>query len=120
MRADRHLVLLAQNEKGYKNLSKIISDAYMEGDLTKQVATSFDAISQCHEYLICLSGGPTKGFTTKKDILALQKIFGDRFYIELQRHGLKEEEIHEAALIDLAYAHDIPLVATNDVYFASA
>ncbi len=113
------LVLLAQNEEGYKNLSKLISDAYMEGDLTKQVATSFDKIAKSHEHLICLSGGPIKGFTTKKDILKLHKIFGDRFYIELQRHGLKEEEIHEQALIDLAYQHDIPLVATNDVYFTS-
>ena len=113
------VVLLAQNEGGYKNLSKIISDSYMEGDLSKQVATTFDALTHNNANMICLSGGPTKGFTTQKDILALHKIFGDRFYIELQRHGAPEENTHEGPLIDLAYKHNIPLVATNDVYFAS-
>ena len=117
--AEQQLVLIAQNEAGYKNLSKIISDTYMEGDVSKLIATSFEKLAESHENIICLSGGPTKGFTAKKDILALHKIFGDRFYIELQRHGVPEEEVHEAALIDIAYEHNIPLVATNDVYFAS-
>ena len=117
--AEQQIVLLVQNDAGYKNLSKIISDAYMHGDLTKAVATSFDALAEISDGLICLSGGAIKGFREEKDILRLKEIFGDRFYIELQRHGLREEEQHEEALIDLAYAHDIPLVATNDAYFTA-
>jgi DNA polymerase-3 subunit alpha len=117
--AEQQLVLLVQNEQGYKNLSKLISDAYMEGDVTKLVATSFEKLKQHSEGLVCLSGGALKGFTAEKDILALKDIFGDRFYIELQRHGMREEEMHEEALIDLAYTHEIPLVATNDAYFGA-
>ncbi len=116
---EQQLVLLVQNELGYKNLSKLISDAYMEGDVTKLVATSFAELKNHNDGLICLSGGALKGFTAEKDILALKEIFGDSFYIELQRHGMREEDMHEEALIDLAYAHNIPLVATNDAYFGT-
>lgn len=115
--AGQQLVFLVQNEQGYKNLSKLISDAYMQGAGGKDVTCQFEDIAPQSEGLICLSGGPTKGFREEKELLALKEIFGDRFYIELQRHGTREEEIHEQALIDLAYQHDIPLVATNDVYF---
>src|SRR6185312_12962470 len=50
----------------------------------------------------------------------LQRAFGDRLYIELQRHGLAKEQAIEPQLIDLAYARDLPLVATNQPYFADA
>jgi DNA polymerase-3 subunit alpha len=115
--AEQQIVLLVQNEEGYKNLSKIISDAYMEGDVTKLVATNFEELKKYNSGLICLSGGQIKGFKEEKDIIALKEIFGDRLYIEIQRHGIREEDLHEEALIDLAYKHGVPLVATNDVYF---
>ncbi|MEM6810968.1 MAG: DNA polymerase III subunit alpha [Pseudomonadota bacterium] len=115
----QHLVFIVQNEIGYKNLSKLISDAYMGGDGSKQVSITMDEISDCHEGLICLSGGPVHGVTNQKDILKLKEIFADRFYIELQRHGQKEEDQFEDILLNLAYEHDIPFVATNDVYFGS-
>lgn len=114
----QQLVFLVQNEQGYKNLSKLVSDAYMQGAGGKDVTCDFDAIAPHSDGIICLSGGPTKGFREEKELLALKKIFGDRFYIELQRHDTREENIHEEALIELAYQHDIPLVATNDVYFS--
>jgi DNA polymerase-3 subunit alpha len=117
--AEQQLVLLVQNEAGYLNLSKLVSDAYMEGDVSKLVATSLEALAGHHEGLICLSGGALKGFREEKDLLKLKEIFGDRFYIEIQRHNMREEDLHEAALIDLAYAYNIPLVATNDAYFSS-
>ncbi len=117
--AEQQIVLLVQNQTGYLSLSKIVSDTYMEGDVSKSIATSFEALKKQNEGLICFTGGAVKGFREEKDILALQEIFGDRLYIELQRHGLREEELHEDALIDLAYAHNIPLVATNDAYFSS-
>ena len=117
--AEQQLVLLVQNKTGYQNLSKLVSDSYMEGDVSKLVATTMEEIASHSEGLICLSGGLIKGFREEKDLLRLKDIFGDRFYIEIQRHGLREEETHEEALIELAYAHDIPLVATNDAYFSA-
>lgn len=117
--AEQQIVLLVQNEAGYKNLSKLISDAYMEGDVSHGVSTNFEALKDLSAGLICLTGGPVKGFREEKDILTLKEMFEDRLYIELQRHGQKIEAVHEAALIELAYTHNIPLVATNDVYFKS-
>src|SRR5690606_29016582 len=55
------IVLLAKSPQGYKNLSKLVSDTYMEGAGGKDFSASYDLLSQCHEDLICLSGGPTKG-----------------------------------------------------------
>lgn len=115
----QQVVLLVQTEAGYKNLSKIISDAYMGGDVSKSVSSSFEELAENNDGLICLSGGLIKGFREEEDILRLQEIFGNRFYIEIQRHGLREEDLHEPALIELAYKHDIPLVATNDAYFST-
>ena len=68
--AEQQLVFLVQNDAGYKNLSKLVSDAYMEGDVTKLVATSFEALKEHSNGLICLSGGAVKGFRDEKDILA--------------------------------------------------
>ncbi len=114
----KQLVLLVQNDEGYKNLSKLVSDAYMGGDGVSAVSAPFESLADCSGGLICLSGGTLSGFRDEKDLLKLKEIYGDRFYIELQRHGLREEEMHEEALIKIAYDHDIPLVATNDCYFA--
>lgn len=111
----RQVVLLVQNEQGYKNLSKLVSDAYMQKETAPQ--SSIAALDGHTDGLICLSGGPMKGVTEEADILKLKDLFGGRFYIELQRHGLPQEDQMEAQLFDLAYAHDIPLVATNDSYF---
>ena len=63
-----------------------------------------------------------KGFREEKDVLKFERKFSviAVFISKLQRHGLPEEEMHEEALIDLAYTHDIPLVATNDAYFKCA
>jgi DNA polymerase-3 subunit alpha len=80
--------------------------------------------------LIALTGGPEGPIAqainadqpalaqTRCDILA--KLFGDRLYIELQRHGIESERRCRSALIDMAYAMGVPLVATNQPYFASA
>ncbi|MBX2834147.1 MAG: DNA polymerase III subunit alpha [Micavibrio sp.] len=121
------LVLLAQNEAGFRNLSKLVSDAYMGGDIDARAVVSHEELSRHSEGLICLSGGP-KGYindllfhkqdeAAEAELLSLQEIFGDRLYIELQRHGWPQEEAVEERLIDLAYKHGIPLVATNDCYF---
>ena len=119
------LTLLVQNERGYKNLSKIISNAYMQDNAHNEVCAPLDHLAQYG--LICLSGG-MKGSIAQsvlheqiqhaEDALKrLHEIFGDRFYIELQRHNLPDEDKAEEGIITLAYKHNIPLVATNDCYF---
>ncbi|MCB9989176.1 MAG: DNA polymerase III subunit alpha [Rhodospirillales bacterium] len=121
------LVLLVQSEQGYRNLCKLVSVSFLETEGTEKPHIDWETLDAHTEGLICLSGGlkgPVDQYLlhnqTKEAEAALKrlkKIFGDRLYIELQRHGWPEEDRIEGALIDLAYKHDIPLVATNDCYF---
>ncbi len=128
--ARRHdrLVLLAQNRAGYLNLLEISSDAFLtteHGD----THTTLEKLRERSEGLICLSGGPDgplgrligDGQIAAAEALCdrLKDIFAGRFYIELQRHGLEFERRIEPRLLKLAYERDIPLVATNDAYFAT-
>lgn len=123
------LVLLVQNEIGYRNLSRLVSDAYMETEDAHKPFVSWEELEQHHEGLICLSGGlngPISQYLlhnqvkdAEKACKKLCKAFGDRLYIEIQRHGMREEAQIEGALVDLAYKHNIPLVATNDCYFTN-
>ena len=85
-------------------------------------------VAERAEGLILLSGGPDgpvdplfaagRAADAERALAEMQRVFGDRFYIELQRHGLATEAAAEPGLVAYAYEHDIPLVATNDVYFA--
>ncbi len=111
------IVLLCKSQTGYLNLSKLVSDTYMEGGGGKDFLATYDKLTECAGDLICLSGGPQKGVVDQTRLLFLKDLFGDRFYIELQRHHLTEEDQNETALIDFAYAQNVPLVATNDCYF---
>ena len=125
------LVLLAQNEQGYRNLCKVVSAAYVnkteEGVYNPNVYVSRDIFEEFSEGIIVLSGG-NKGKISdnifhnqldkaRAEVEWLKETFDGRFYIELQRHGLPDEDKIEPSLIDLAYEYDIPLVATNDCYF---
>ncbi len=122
------LVLLCQSEKGYRNLCALVSKSFLEVEPPAEPHILWDDLAERAEGLICLSGG-VKGPVARyllhnqpkpaEDALKkLKKYFGDRFYIELQRHGLQDEIAIEESLIDLAYKHHIPLLATNDCYFA--
>jgi len=112
------IVLLVQSNEGYLNLCKLVSDAYMQGAGGKDFVASYEAVAACSAGVICLSGGPTAGVLDEKRLMFLKETFGDRFYIELQRHNLSNEDQNEPALIDFAYRENVPLVATNDCYFA--
>lgn len=111
------IVLLCKSQQGYLNLSKIVSDTYMEGGGGKDFNATYDKLAENNSDLICLSGGPHKGVVDPARLSFLKTLFGDRFYIELQRHDMPEEDTNEPALMEFAYAHDVPLVATNDCYF---
>jgi len=128
------LVLLAQNETGYQNLMKLNSCLYLRGDGTLPHVT-LDEVQAYAEGVICLTGGPDGplgrllqgGQRPAAEALLrhLAAAFGDRLYVELQRHpgesGAPEaEKLTEQGLVVMAYAMDLPLVATNDVYFAEA
>lgn len=123
------LVLLAQSDAGYRNLSALVSKSFMDVDPPEDPHISWDDLKDRSAGLICLTGGvagPVAQYIlhnqlkTGEDALKrLHKIFGDRLYIELQRHGQSDEAAVEEALIDLAYKHNIPLVATNNCYFST-
>jgi len=122
------LVVLAQNAEGYKNLIKLSSASFLcPLEHTDRPAVSWEDIRRYSKGLICLTGG-VKGAIgrmlgehrsgeAEKTLLKLKEIFGNRLYAELQRHGTVEEVAMEDELLDLAYAYDIPIVATNDCFF---
>ncbi len=125
------LVLLAQSETGYENLMKLSTCLYVDkGGQLPQV--TLEELADRSEGLICLSGGPDgpvgmllqQGQRPAAEALVdrLAAMFPNRFYIELQRHpgedGQPEaERLTERGHVEMAYAKDLPLVATNDVYF---
>ena len=125
---DEHqLVLLAQSEIGYKNLCKIVSASYINDNEHAEVTATYETLETYAKGIICLSGGMKGAIAqavlhgqkdkAEQEVTRLNTIFKDAFYIELQRHGLPDEDKAEDELIDLSYAHDVPLVATNDCYF---
>lgn len=132
---DRHgrnetseMLLLAKNQAGYQNLLKIISESFRASRDNHHPSTQFEMLEKYSSGLIALTGG--KGGILGRAILGnqikiaedwlkkLHQAFADNLYIELQRHGLEDEKKIEQPLIDLAYKYNIPLVATNDVYFS--
>jgi DNA polymerase-3 subunit alpha len=123
------VVLLAQDEQGWLNLMALSSMAYLESEGPDEVGAPWKAVAARSEGLILLSGGPDgpvnplfaagKAAEAEAALAAMHQAFGDRFYVELQRHGMPAEAAAEPGLVAWAYANDVPLVATNDVYFAS-
>lgn len=121
------IVLLAQNEAGYANLMKLSTKAYLEPPPGEVAQVSWEDIERHNEGLLCLTGGPQGPIarllnegqtdTARGQLAHLQQIFPGRLYVEIQRHGWAIEAKTEPGLLDLAYALDIPLVATNDCYF---
>ncbi|MEX1235970.1 MAG: DNA polymerase III subunit alpha [Roseovarius sp.] len=125
------IVLLAQNEEGYEHLMKLNTCLYLRGDGSLPHVTRRE-LAENAGGLICLTGGPDgpvgrqlrAGQRDAAEALMRQlaEIYGDRLYVELQRHpgedGLPEAEAaSERGHVEMAYAMDLPLVATNDVYF---
>ena len=126
------IILLAQNDDGYKNLLKLSSEFFLNQKSPK-LALDLSQLEKYSDDLILLCGGSSgilganllsnRKEEAKKNAVYLKKIFGDRFYIEIQRHGqqdsykTKEEEETEDFLLELADDNYIPIVATNNVHF---
>ncbi len=122
-------VLLVKNKRGYTNLTKLISKAYIEGQDTGDPLVKIEWLSDYSEGLIALSGGQ-KGHIgqalllnnnnlAKKRINYFRDIYGEDFFLEIQRVGREDEEHYNISAIDLAQEIGIPIVATNDVKFLS-
>jgi DNA polymerase-3 subunit alpha len=121
------IVLLVQNETGYRNLIDLVSRSYLAGDASSEPAIRRCNLARNSDGLLCLAGGHrgpvgrllAEGQTEAADALLteLAAAFPDRLYIELMRHGAPEEARSEPGLIELALRRQLPLVATNDAYF---
>ena len=124
------VVLLAQNAKGWLNLMTLSSMAYLDSEAMEAPAVPWPEVAARSDGLLLLSGGPDgpinplfvagKAAEARAALDEMRRVFGDRFYVELQRHGLPAEAAAEPGLVAYAYESDTPLVATNDVYFASS
>lgn len=127
VKSSYHLLLLAENERGYRNLLKLASRASLEGFYYKP-RVDFEMLNELRDGVIatsaCLGGPVANNFLHGNDDEALKlarrmrEIFGpDHFYIEIQDHGLEEQRRTNPQLIDLARRYELPLVATNDVHY---
>ncbi|MCZ2204382.1 DNA polymerase III subunit alpha [Bartonella sp. A5(2022)] len=120
------IVLFAASETGYAHLVRLVSRAYLDKSDTDPPHINVDWLEQQSEGIIALTGGrggpinlaleEDKKDRAVKRLTDLKKIFGDCLYVELQRHGSYNQKL-EAELIELAYEHEIPLVATNEAFF---
>ena len=123
-----HLILLCENETGYKNMSWLCSDANTQGQYYGKPRIDFEMLKQRHEGLICLSACVAGELpqtllhdteeAAEQLIKKYSELFGpDRYYIELQDHGLPEQKEINPKLIRLARKLNIPMVATNDIHY---
>lgn len=128
-RSGYHLILLAKNRKGYENLSRLVSIGFLEGfyytpRIDKEILKLY------HEGLIassaCLGGEipqtlMEKGMEQAEEVLkGFLDLFGEDFYLELQRHGLEEQEPVNQQLLELAGKYNVKVIATNDVHYVNA
>ena len=122
-----HLILLAENDTGHKNLMKLVSRGFTEGFYYKP-RVDYELLSEYHEGIIassaCLAGiVPTKLRNgdydgAKAEAMRLQQIFGENnFFLELQDHGLSEQKFVNQGLMRISSDTGIPLVATNDCHY---
>jgi len=122
------IILLVKDEDGYKSIMKLFHRYYldnMENSIYPQITT--DDLRNYGKGLICLTGGyegplgklilQNRRADAEKKLLELKEIFGDRLYMEISRVGYDGEKKTEGDFIEMAYKYDVPLVATNDVFF---
>ncbi|WP_088342522.1 MULTISPECIES: DNA polymerase III subunit alpha [Rhodomicrobium] len=121
------IALLVKDQEGYKNLLSLTSAAFIDHPDDTQIHVTWDEIARHNQGLIALTGGPDGPIDSllrednhaaaRTQLEAMHALFGNRLYIEIQRHGTAEEKRVEAELLKLAYALNIPLAATNQCYF---
>ena len=124
---NNHLILLAQNYKGYKNLMKLVTAGYLEGFYYRP-RIDIELLQDYSEGLICLSGclkgevpekmlrGDYEG--ARKSAILFSEIFPNRYFLEIQNHGIPEEETNIVNMKKLSSDLNLPLVCTNDAHYA--
>ncbi|MDP6169343.1 MAG: DNA polymerase III subunit alpha, partial [Candidatus Marinimicrobia bacterium] len=124
---NNHLILLAQNYTGYKNLMKLVTAGYLEGFYYRP-RIDMELLREYNEGLICMSAclkgevpekmlqGDYDG--AKKTAIQFSEIFEDRYYLEIQNHGIPEEEANIKNMKKLSLDLSLPLVCTNDAHYA--
>lgn len=123
------IVVIAKNETGFKNLLKLVSFSFIDHDLENQKYISLSLLNEYSTGLIILTAGfegtvgrlllENKHKEAEAFLIFLKKIFPDHLYIEVVRRGILEEEKKESYLLEMAYKCNIPLVATNNVFYAT-
>ena len=124
---NNHLILLVQNQIGYENLMKLVTAGYLEGFYYRP-RIDMDLLEKHSEGLVCLSGC-LKGEIPEKMLngdyngardaaLKYSEIFSDRFYLEVQNHGIPEEIANIENMKKLAHDLSLPLVCTNDAHYS--
>jgi DNA polymerase-3 subunit alpha len=128
--APDQLLVYAKDERGYRNIMSLASLAYTAPAFGQAPLLDYATLGAHSDGLIALTGGIYGGFgkqllsnrklDAEKLIGELTEMFGDRLYIELMRHNLPEERQIVRGMIDIALARNVPLVATNNIYFSDA
>lgn len=123
---NNHLILLAKNNEGYKNLTKLVSMGFTDGFYYKPRIDK-EILKKYHEGLICCSAclaGEINQAILKEDYekaievaLWFKDVFGKDYYLEIQNNGIREQVFANQKLIELSKKLDIPLVATNDAHY---
>lgn len=123
------IVALAQNETGYRNLMALVSRSYLDGDRTQKPFVTVADLADMTDGLIALTGGTFgpigralldgQAELARARLDGLRALFPERLYVELTRHGQAEDRRAEPGLLDLAESFDLPLLATNECFFAS-
>jgi DNA polymerase-3 subunit alpha len=124
---NNHLILLAKNNEGYKNLTKLVSMGFTDGFYYKPRIDK-EILEKYHDGLICLSAclaGEVNQAILKDDLehasevaLWFKNLFGEDYYLEVQNNGIKEQVLVNQKLIQLSSKLNIPLVATNDAHYS--
>ncbi len=125
-----HLILLAENNEGYRNLSRIVSRSFTEGYYYKPRVDK-ELLREFHEGIICssacLAGEVARDLvrgdkeSARKAALEYQEIFGkENFFLELQDHGYPDQQTVIAGVLELSRELDIPMIATNDCHYTYA
>lgn len=123
------IALLAMNERGYEQLMKLSRVLFFDCGEAEPPHVKVAKLEEHGDGLIALTGGPDgpidRALRDGQNDLAsarlklLEKIFGNRLYVEIQRHGLPHQALVEPLLLELAYARELPIVATNECYFSA-
>jgi DNA polymerase-3 subunit alpha len=128
--AHPRIVLLAAREEGYRLLMRLNSRAFLDTPPNETPHLKLDWLADETAGIIALTGGPSgpldaaiaggQSHLAESRMATLRGLFGDRLYVEIQRHGTESERAVEPALLDFAYKAGVPLVATNEPFFATA